>query len=74
MRWRREAELGDAVWWIDGLPEKAFAEGFWIAYADAERPVKVVRYAKYIPMRWRSSRRRCDGTCLLAKMISWSDQ
>ena len=72
VRWRREAEPGDAVWWIDGLPEKAFAEGFGLHTPMQSGQLKVVRYAKYIPMRWRSSRRRCDGTCRLAKMVSWS--
>lgn len=27
-RWRREADPNDAVWWIDRLPARAFAEGF----------------------------------------------
>ena len=72
-RWRREAEPGDAVWWIDGLPEKAFAEGFGLHTPMQSGQLRVVRYAKYIP--------RCaggrqgdagDGTCHPAKMISWS--
>ena len=49
VRWRREAEPGDAVWWIDGLPEKAFAEGFGLHTPMQSGQLKVVRYAKYIP-------------------------
>jgi tetratricopeptide (TPR) repeat protein len=49
VRWRREAEPGDAVWWIDGLPEKAFAEGFGLHTPMQSGQLRVVRYAKYIP-------------------------
>lgn len=49
VRWRREAEPGDAVWWIDQLPWRAFAEGFGLHTPMQSGLLKVVRYATYIP-------------------------
>ena len=49
-RWRRESEPGDAVWWIDRLPDRAFREGFGLQTPLVAGQLEVVRYHPYFPM------------------------
>jgi hypothetical protein len=46
-RLRQVSEPNDAVWWIDGLPRRAFQEGFGLETPLVAGQLKVVRYYPY---------------------------
>ena len=47
VRWRQLSEPQDPVWWIDGMPLKAFEEGFGLQTPLVNGQLKTVRYYPY---------------------------
>jgi hypothetical protein len=45
--WRQLSEPNDPVWWVDGLPREAFAEGFGLQTPMLSGQLRVVRYFPY---------------------------
>ena len=47
VKWRQLSEPNDAVWWIDGFPEKNFAEGYGLETPIVQGQLRVIRYYSY---------------------------
>ncbi len=62
VRWRQLSEPGDSVWWIDGMPSKAFEDGFGLQTPIVNGQLKTVRYYCYFDLAFALFKRIMVGT------------
>ena len=45
--WRQISEPNDPVWWIDGMPDATFKEGYGLQTPLVNGQLKTIRYYRY---------------------------